>query len=220
MLKASTFIGGIMSAGMVILTVVAVLIIFGILQRVLDRIYLTDRAALLLVALMFVGTLLPRINLGMVSISLGGAVIPLGVCIYLLIRANSSAEVWRPLIGAVVTAAAVYGLSLLLPSEAEELPADPILLFSLCGGIVACILGRSRRGAFICGILGMLLADTATAVINWSQGVQQQLVLGGAGMADTVVISGVIAVLLAEIVGEITERVARRRHPAGEGNPS
>ena len=77
-----------MSAGMVILTVVAVLIFFGILQRVLDRMYLTDRAALLLVALMFVGTLLPRINLGMVSISLGGAVIPLGVCIYLLIRAR------------------------------------------------------------------------------------------------------------------------------------
>ena len=76
-----------MSSGMVILTVVAVLIYFGVVQRVLDRMYLTDRAALLLVALMFVGTLLPNITVGWVSFSLGGAVIPAGVCVFLLVKA-------------------------------------------------------------------------------------------------------------------------------------
>lgn len=52
--------------------------LFGVAQRVLDRMRLTDRQALLLVAAMFVGTLLPNVELGQVSLNLGGAVIPLG----------------------------------------------------------------------------------------------------------------------------------------------
>ena len=206
-----------MSIGTIVLTVVAVLIFFGALERVLDRMRLTDRAALLLIAAMFVGTLLPNIQLGRVSLGIGGAVIPLGVCVYLLIRASESKEVWRSLIGAVLTGAAVFGLSMLLPDEPEEMFMDPNLLYGLAGGAIAWLLGRSRRGAFICGVMGVILADVATAILNWSRGVDQRLVLGGAGIADTVVISGVLAVLLAELVGEIAERVARSRRPAREG---
>ena len=206
-----------MSIGTIVLTVVAVMIFFGALERVLDRMRLTDRAALLLIAAMFVGTLLPNIQLGRVSLGIGGAVIPLGVCVYLLIRASESKEVWRSLIGAVLTGAAVFGLSMLLPDEPEEMFMDPNLLYGLAGGAIAWLLGRSRRGAFICGVTGVILADVATAILNWNRGVDQQLVLGGAGIADTVVISGVLAVLLAELVGEIAERVARTRRPAREG---
>ena len=38
------------------------------------------------------------------------------------------------------------------------------------------------------------------------------LVVGGAGALDVVVISGLTAVLLAELVGEIVERVSRGNH--------
>lgn len=207
-----------MSVGMIILTVVAVLIFFGVLQRVLDRMYLTDRAALCLIAAMFIGTLLPNLNLGKVSVSIGGAAIPLGVCVYLLIRAGSAKEVVRALAGAVLTGAAVFGLSMLLPDEPEEMFMDPNLLYGLAGGLIAWLLGRSRRGAFICGVMGVILADVVTALINWSRGVDQQLVLGGAGIADTVVISGILAVLLAELVGEIVEKFARSRKKVGEEN--
>lgn len=205
-----------MSVGMVVLTVVAVLVFFGVLQRVLDRMYLTDRSALVLIAAMFIGTLLPNLVIGRVSVSIGGAVIPLGVCIYLWIRAGTAKEVVRSVIGAILTGAAVFGLSMLLPNEPEAMFMDPNLLYGLAGGIIAWILGRSRRGAFICGVVGVILADVITALLNWNRGIDQQLVLGGAGIADTVVISGVLAVLLAEIVGEITERVVRGKHPKEE----
>lgn len=198
-----------MSIATTLLTVIAVLIFFGVLQRVLDRMYLTDRGALLLVACMFIGTLLPNIELGPVSVNLGGAVIPLGVCVYLLIRADTTWERLRPLIGSVLTAAAIWLLSLFLPSEPEQMPMDPMLLYGLCAGVIACILGRSRRGAFICGVVGVMLADIATAVVNWARGIDQQLVLGGAGLADAVVVSGILAVLLTELVGEIMERISR-----------
>ena len=205
-----------MSAGMLILTLTAVLVFFGIAQRVLDRMRLTDRQALVLVAAMFVGTLLPNVTLGRVSVSLGGAVIPLGVCIYLLIGAERGLEVARALIGAVLTAAAVYALSIFLLDEPEQLWIEPTLLYGMSGGIIAYILGRSRRAAFISGVLGVMLADVANALVLWSRGVDQQLVLGGAGLADSVVISGMLAVLLAELVGEIVERIQRGKKPAPE----
>lgn len=203
-----------MSAGMMLLIIAAVLVFCGLLQRVLDRMYLTDRQALVIIAAMLLGTFLPNIDLRAFSVNLGGAVIPLGVCVYLFIKADEAAERWRTIIGTVLTAGAVYALSALLPPEAEILPLDPMWLYGLCGGIIAWILGRSRRGAFICGIAGVILADIASALIAGMQGYQTQLVLGGAGIADATVISGVIAVLLCELVGELAERFVRA-HQAG-----
>lgn len=200
-----------MSVGMVVLSAVAVLIFFGVLQRVLDRMYLTDRMALFLVAAMFVGTLLPPLDLGFAAVNIGGALIPLGICMYLWIKADEAKERWRALIGSVLTAGAIFGLSVWLPDEPEAMWMDPNLIYGCAGGVIAWLLGRSRRAAFICGITGVVLADIVTAVLNWRQGIDQKLVLGGAGIADTVVISGVLAVLLAELVGEITERIVRRR---------
>lgn len=200
-----------MSVSMLLLTVVAVLIYFGLLERVLDRMRLSDRAALTIVILMFIGTLLPNIILGKVSVSLGGAIIPLAVCIYMLIKAKSAKAVLRSVIGSALTAVIVWGMGVLLPDEPEAMLIDINLLYGLAGGVVAYLLGRSRRGAFICGVAGVIIADIITACINWSKGITQQLVLGGAGMADTAVISGVIAVLLAELVGELRERMARRK---------
>ena len=56
-----------MSVGMVLLTAAAILVFFGVAQRVLDKMYLSDRAALLLIALMFFGTLIPSLKLGTVN---------------------------------------------------------------------------------------------------------------------------------------------------------
>ena len=110
-----------MSTGMLVLTVVAVLVFFGVAQRVLDRMRLTDRQALLLVAAMFVGTLLPNVELGQVSLNLGGAVIPLGVCIYLLFTCGDGKEVGRTLVGTVLTAAAVYAACSLIDLVRKKL---------------------------------------------------------------------------------------------------
>ena len=198
-----------MSIGLILLSVVSVLVLFGVAQRVLDRMQLSDRAALVIAALLFFGGLLPDIRIGRVAVNLGGAVIPLGVCVWLLIKTDTRKEFWRAILGGVLTGAAVYLLGRVLPSEPEKTVVDPLYLYGISAGIIAYLLGRSRRAAFICGVLGVILADTATAVINWSRGIDQTLVLGGAGAKDTVVLAGLLAVLLAELVGELTERAAR-----------
>ena len=201
-----------MSVGMILLAIASVLVLFGVGQRVLDKMQLSDRAALILMAVIFFGGLIPDIRLGMVSVNIGGALAPVCVCVYLLIKADTKKEVARALIGSLLTAGAVYALSFLMPDEPEQIVIDPNYVYGLAGGAVAYILGRSRRAAFICGVLGVLLADTLVAVINWQKGVNQMLYLGSGGAMDVVVLSGLIAVLLAELVGEIMERMARPAH--------
>lgn len=198
-----------MSIGLILLAVVSALVLFGVAQRVLDKMRLTDRGALLIAAALFFGGLIPNIRLGRVAVNLGGAVVPLGVCAYLLIKTDTQKEFWRAVLGSLLTAVIVFALGRVMPDEPENIVIDPNYVYGLAGGAVAYIFGRSRRAAFICGVLGVVLADIAVAVLNWTGGVEQTLYLGGAGMTDVVVISGLLAVLLAEIVGEITERVVR-----------
>lgn len=207
-----------MSVGMIVLAIASVLVLFGVGQRVLDKMHLTDRAALILMGIIFFGGLLPDIVIGQVSINIGGALAPVAVCIYLLIRADTKKEVLRALLGSVLTAAAVFFLGRWMPEEPEKIVIDPNYVYGIAGGVIAYLLGRSRRGAFVCGVLGVLLADIAVAVMNRMNGVHQMLYLGSAGAMDVVVLSGFLAVLLAELVGEVTERISR--HGSEERAPA
>lgn len=199
-----------MTLGSFLLSGAAILLLLGVGQRVLDKMHLSDRAALVIIALMFIGGLLPDIDFGLVRINVGGAVIPLGVCVYLLMRAENDERV-RAVMGVVVTSGVLYLLGRIMPDEPEKILIDPVYLCGIVGGLAGYVFGRSRRGAFISGVGGVLLADVINAVVVWSAGIDQTLRLGGAGIFDTAVISGLSAVLLAELMGEAIERVARMR---------
>lgn len=196
-----------MSIGMILLVVLAILLLFGIGQRVLDRMRLNDRQALLFIALIFVGGWIPSIPLGGdVSVNIGGALIPFGLCVYLFIRAGTAKERLRAVAASVLSALAVYFAGRLIPGEPEQMPFDINYLYGLIAGVIAYLLGRSRISSFIAGVMGILLADIAQAAVNALQGLPAHLNLGGGGALDAVVISGFLAVLLSEAVGELLER--------------
>ena len=98
-----------------------------------------------------------------------------------------------------------------MPDEPENIQIDPALVNGLVAGVIGYLFGHSRRGAYIAGTVGVLLSTVANAIYVWSLGIDQPLVLGGAGAFDVVVISGLLAVLLSELLGEITERLERGR---------
>ena len=199
-----------MSIGMIVLVVLSLLILFGALQRVLDRMALTDRQALIIVAAIFIGGWLPEIPLGRITINIGGALIPLIVCVYLLLHAGTMKERTRALVASVLTAAAITAVSFFFPSDPAQMPMlDPMILYGVAGGLIAWLLGRSRRSAFIAGVLGVIIADVTAGLSLWLRGMDQAVHLGGAGALDAVVLAGVIGVLLCEIAGEIMERIQR-----------
>lgn len=199
-----------MTIGMILLILAAILIMLGVGQRVLDRLRLNDGLALLFIALIIGLGFVPDIRITPVfAFNLGGALVPLALCVYLFLRAGSPWERWRSIIASIVTGAAIFAIGRFTPDEPEAIAIDPMLLYGLAAGLIAYLFGRSRRCAFIAGVAGMLLADTANAVYVWSQGIAQDFVLGGAGAFDGIVVAGLLGVLLAELLGEVIERMQR-----------
>ena len=209
-----------MSIGMILLVVLSLLILAGMLQRTLDRMALTDRQALCVLAAIFIGGWLPEIDLGLFTLNIGGALIPLIICVYLLLNAGSMKERVRALVASFLTAASIFAISLIIPADPAQMPMlDPMILYGAAGGVIAWLLGRSRRSAFIAGVLGVILADMITGISLWMRGVNQVTHLGGAGALDAVVLAGVIGVLCCELWGEIMERIktGRARAPHEDG---
>ena len=200
-----------MTFGMILLIVTGLLIAFGLGQRALDRLRLTDAQAYVFIASIIVLGLVPEIPLGRTSVNLGGALVPLGMCVYLFVKADSGMERLRSIVAALATAVVIWAMMRFLPDEPESIPFELNWLYGIAAAVVAFVLGRSRRCAFIAGVVGVMLAQIASVVPVWLSGVEQTLALGGAGVFDAVVIAGFLGVMLAEIAGEITERIVRGR---------
>lgn len=199
-----------MTIGMILLIIVAILILLGVGQRILDRLRLNDKLALLFIALIIGLGFVPDIRVTPIfSFNLGGAVIPLALCVYLFLKADTAWEKWRCILASLLTGVAVFAIGWFAPDEPETITVDPIILYGLAAGLIAYLFGRSRRCAFIAGVIGMMLSNIANAVYVWSKGVSQELVLGGAGALDGIVVASLTAVLLAELLGEIIERMKR-----------
>lgn len=207
-----------MSVGTLLLLLAGLLVLFGAGQRVLDRMRLTDRQAIAFIVAIIAGGFIPDIPVtDGFAFNLGGALIPLVLCAWLFFKADTTAERVRSVIAPIVTAVAVYALGRALPEEPEAMVVDPNYVYGVAAGVVAWLFGRSRRCAFISGVVGVTLANVAAWLTVRAAGVDQRLVLGGAGAYDVIVISGLLAVLLAELIGEVTERITRgRRRPTKE----
>lgn len=202
-----------MPVGLIVLVGLALIVLFGAAHRVLDRMHLTDTYALMVLGLLFVGSFIDIPVLQgrtTVTVNVGGALVPTVLALYVIARAGTNTERVRAVIASLVTAGVIWGIARLTdfgPHGGTRVFIDPLWLFALVGGIVAYLLGRSRRSAFVAGILGVILFQIVDVMLQASSGQQAALALGGAGFFDTVILSGVISVGLAEIVGETRERL-------------
>jgi len=208
--------------GQIVLVLAIVLVYFGVAHRVVDRMRLTDRQALLFLLAMLVGT---PFNIRLARspelvINVGGGVLPLALSLYLVTTADTVVEKVRAVASAAITALFLGFLYRVLPSEPTEMTwLDPTYMFALMAGLVAYLAGRSRRAAFVAGVLGFILLD----LWHYSEAVAQGLTrtrtwIGGAGVFDSTVIAGVLAVIVAEVVGESREYL--QGGPKKEGRPA
>lgn len=214
--------------GVLILLVLSIIVYLGLAHRALDRMRLSDQGALVAIGAIILGSF---INIPVpfapfnTSINVGGAVVPVGLAIYLLAKAGSRMEWVRALVATAATTAAVYVIGSLINAGATIEPAgryaiiDAIYLYPLVGGLVAYLIGRSRRSAFIAATLGVLLVDIIHYIWLVASGAPPNYTVsvGGAGAFDTIVLAGIVGVLLAELIGETRERLAGG--PSTKGRP-
>lgn len=199
-----------MSLGTIVLIGVTVLIFMGLAERVLDRLRLSDKAAITIIIAMVLATIfIPDIDITeRVSLNIGGFIIPLGLAIYLFAKAETGKEKWRAVIAAVVAGVSIWLVQrYVLPAEPEAQRIDPNYVYGIMGGLIAYILGRSRRSAFVAGIVGVFISDAIQLVYNVINGLPTPTRFGGAGAFDTAMIAGILAVLIAEVIGETRERL-------------
>lgn len=201
---------------------IAALIFLGVAHRVLDRMRLTDTTALLLLGALFLAPFVPNLRLAPgISVDVAGALVPLGVATYLILTADQAYERTRAMVAAVITAAAVFATEQLLPAEhvspgGVPLSLDPLWTTGLVAGLVGYLSGRSRRASFIAGVGGVTLADLIAGAMAAARGLNGAFAaIGGGGAFDAMVIAGVLAVALAELIGETREYFARTRPSAG-----
>lgn len=198
-----------MPAGILLLIMVAALIYFGAAQRVLYRMNITDSQALLVIGLM-IGSSFIQIPIFQgqteISINAGGALVPLGFVIYLFIKADSMRERLRGLVAALLTVGIVYGLSQLIEFNRSRISIiDPIWLFGIVAGLTGYLVGRSHRSAFIAGTLGIIITDLMYIIRSYTLRLSTVVAIGGAGIFDTVIIAGTVAVGLVELARESHE---------------
>ena len=213
--------------GLIVLIVVSLLVFFGVAQRALDRMRLSDKGALAVILALIVGSFInipiPGLRVPM-EINVGGALVPVALAIYLLAKAGTGKEVTRALVASALTGVAIWFINTRFMSGLRE-PAggalsfvDPLYVFPIIAAIIAYAAGRSRRSAFIGATLGVILWDISNyfyLLQNNATNVTKSL--GGAGAFDTIVISGILAVLIADLIGETRERL--QGGPASEGKP-
>ena len=208
-----------MTTGAIIFTIIAILIYIAFGTRVLDRLYLTDNQSLFILALIIIGGF---INIGIlkspnISLNIGGALIPLLLCLYIFFKIDSKKELTRTIFSIIITALLISFVNYYFRNFGEGRDIiDPMYIYPIIAGISAYIIGRSRRGAFVSGILGYLLYDILTIINIYRNNIKTELRIGGGGAIDPIIISGFVALLLVEIFGEIRENLSVNKE--GEDN--
>ena len=207
--------------GTIILVVLSLLVYFGLAHRLLDRMRLSDKGALTVLIALIVGSFidipLARGNVD-VTLNLGGALVPVALAVYLLYKAGTTKELVRTIIATVVTAGIIFLIgSVLMKGDPGDRFAmiDPLYVYPLVGGITAYVIGRSRRAAFVAATLGVLSQDLIHLFWLNTNRVSGTVNIGGAGVFDSIVIAGLVAILLAELLGEARERL--QGGPVSEG---
>jgi uncharacterized membrane protein len=140
------------------------------------------------------------------------------LAIYVLVRAGSGKEWVRSILAIVITTGVLYGVSKMYRFDTNQGLIEPQYLWAIIAGIVSYLAGRSRRLSFIGATLGVLALDIVHIVELRVNRLRVPTRIGGAGIFDTIVIAGFLAVLLAELIGE--GREALQGGPAHRDRPA
>lgn len=194
-----------MSVSLWIVLGIIVLVMFGVGQRILDDLRLTDKSALVILISICIGIIIPPIWIGKYfCFSIGGFLIPFALSIYLLISCGKS-DIVRMIIGTLLVAGIIYGLEWILPADPEEVVIDNMYIYGIVSGIVAYALGRSRRNAFVSCLFGITLAELVQWIINLCTKNKSILGLGVGGAFSAYIVAIIISVAVSEFLGRAFE---------------
>jgi hypothetical protein len=197
--------------GPILLTILILLIYFGLLDHILADMRLSPRAALLYAVAMLLGSLVTFEWSTWLSVSIGSAVLPVGAVVFLIATTAEPKESARTVLAALAAGACVFAIGQWFepgrPTELNLFGLDAQYLYGLSAGGTAFLVGRSKRSAFCAGVLGVVLADLAHVSLHLVQGVPPdvRIAIGGGGLLGTAAAAGILALFLADWLGVYDE---------------
>lgn len=201
--------GALLPGGNLILVALAVLVVFGWTDRVLARLHMTPAQALAWLGALLAGsfvnvTVVPRGPELVVNV--GGGLVPLALGVWVYWHADTPWECSHMWLAALASGAAVWGAERILPVGPAAGSTVSVATAAVLAAIVGYAFGRSRRAAFVGGSAGVVVAGLLRYAELVAMGIPGRTWLGGGGAFDAAVIGGVLAMALADVLGELRER--------------
>ncbi|AGB41536.1 putative membrane protein [Halobacteroides halobius DSM 5150] len=195
-----------MPMGVIILVGLELFIYLFISEKAIKQIGLNKKELLFGLTAMLIGSFInfPISNTPEVEINVGGAVVPIILAVFILSKIKT-AKLFKSFVAILITGLTIFFLTKLYQFEEGYTVIDSNYLFPIVAAIVAYLTGRSRKVAFVAGGLGFLVYDVLVLLQVINAGVPTNITIGGAGILDSIVISGSLAILLVELIGETKE---------------
>ena len=146
----------------------------------------------------------PRIAPGMVrrrsysllAVNLGGCVVPAGLGLYELVRLANQGFLLAAVMGVLISTAICYHLARPVDGVGITMPAlIPALVAALCGLVLAPEMAAPV--AFVSGVFGTIIGADLLHLKDVERIAVGMASIGGAGTFDGIVVSGLIATVLA-----------------------
>ncbi|HEY8391026.1 MAG TPA: DUF1614 domain-containing protein [Clostridia bacterium] len=195
--------------GLILLGILLILMLFGVTQRLFDKLKISTLWAVILVIAIGAGYFIPNIRVTNVfSFNIGGFIIPLVISLYMLFSMGWTSDMLRAWVSTIITAGVVLLLYWVIPTNTMTMQIVAAVIVGIAAGALSYLIGRSRRGAFFSSIMGIYIGETVRFLINYyGRGIDTRLGLGIGSMFDTLIIAAVSAMLLAIAIGEIRDRM-------------
>jgi len=142
-----------------------------------------------------------------IAINIGGAVIPILLSFYLLV----TNRIWLPsILATAIVSAVCYMVAEPVPGAGIMIPIFIPPLFA-CAAALIVAWSKAPSVAYVSGSLGTLIGADLLNLDEIRKIGTPVASIGGAGTFDGIFVTGIFAVLLASLVGAISERRGAQR---------
>lgn len=196
-----------MIIGLVLLGLVAVLLFFGIAERVFKSFGMPYWLAFIMVGMLIGSAFIPTFTIGAVSFNIAGFIAPLlfaAVFFALAVRTHEGVH-------ALITTSVVTALFIAIWLLIEPITNDTvtvIIIGFLCGA-VGFLVGKTKLAALCAVFLGLPIGELISTAVNmYAYGTP--IHFGTPATFDAIILSSVFAVVLFEVIAAIKRTMNAR----------
>ncbi|MCL2369887.1 MAG: DUF1614 domain-containing protein [Firmicutes bacterium] len=203
-----------MALGLIVLGALALLMFFGVTNRLFERIGISNWVAFFLALALGLSVLIPDITFGRqyFAMSVSAFLLPLIIVGILLAKAATTRRFMISLSSILIVASATTVIRLAVPPTTNVMAISSGIVTGLVAGILAYAVGRNHLATITGAIGGIILGDVIGGGLHNLMTGQSLYVLGGLGVFDAIVIGAVFSLIFVEVIGAIRRNAYGERH--------